>query len=82
MFAEGGDPERIVSDRGLGVIQDEGAVVEVVRRVIAENPKVVSDYKSGKPGAINALVGPVMRETRGRANAKRVQELLESELNG
>jgi aspartyl-tRNA(Asn)/glutamyl-tRNA(Gln) amidotransferase subunit B len=82
MFAEGGDPERIVSERGLAVMQDEGAVLEVVRRVIAENPKVVSDYKSGKPGAINALVGPVMRETRGRANAKRVQELLETELNG
>jgi aspartyl-tRNA(Asn)/glutamyl-tRNA(Gln) amidotransferase subunit B len=82
MFAGGGDPVQIVRERGLGVMEDEGAILEAVRKVIAENAKVVEDYKSGKPGAINALVGPVMRETRGRANARRVQELLEAELKG
>ncbi|HEY7268789.1 MAG TPA: Asp-tRNA(Asn)/Glu-tRNA(Gln) amidotransferase subunit GatB [Dehalococcoidia bacterium] len=80
MFETGGDPDAIVEERGLGTIQDEGAVMAAVRTVISANEKVIAEYRSGKTGAINALVGQVMKETRGRAAAPRVRELLEKEL--
>jgi len=80
MFAEGGDPATIVRDRGLGVMEDEDAVITAVRTVLSAQEKMVADYRSGKTGVMNALLGQVMKETRGRANAKRVQELLEAEL--
>lgn len=82
MFAEGGEPEAIVRERGLGTLEDEGAVLEAVRKVMAANQKAVEDVRAGKTGAINVLLGQVMRETRGRASAPRVRELLEGELNG
>jgi aspartyl-tRNA(Asn)/glutamyl-tRNA(Gln) amidotransferase subunit B len=80
MFAQGGDPESIIRDRGLGTIEDEGPVREAVLKAVGENPRLVSDYLGGKTGVMNALVGMVMKETRGRANARRVQELIEAEV--
>jgi len=53
---------------------------EAVRRAIAANQKAVDDYRAGKDASIKFLVGQVMRETRGRANAQVVQGLLEREL--
>jgi len=53
-----------------------------VRRVVAENPRAVADFRSGKQQAITFLVGQVMRATRGRANAAMVNELLKRELEG
>jgi aspartyl-tRNA(Asn)/glutamyl-tRNA(Gln) amidotransferase subunit B len=80
MFETGGDPATIVEERGLGTIQDEGVVLAAVRKVLSGNEKAIAEYRSGKTAAINALVGQVMKETRGRAAAPRVRELLEKEL--
>jgi aspartyl-tRNA(Asn)/glutamyl-tRNA(Gln) amidotransferase subunit B len=80
VFATGSEPGRVVEEHGLGTIQDEGAVIEAVKKVLSESQKAVEEYRSGKTAAINALVGQVMKETRGRAAAHRVKELLEKEL--
>jgi aspartyl-tRNA(Asn)/glutamyl-tRNA(Gln) amidotransferase subunit B len=62
-------------------MQDTGAVVEIVRKVVADNAKIVAEYRGGKTGAINALLGQVMTQTRGRANAAEVRSLLLAELD-
>ena len=79
-FKSGSPPKRIVAERGLGKIEDEGIVIEAVRRAIEANPKAVADYRAGKTEALTFLTGQVMRETRGRANAGEVQALLRAEL--
>ena len=79
-FESGADPEQIVAERGLGAIEDDSIVLEAVKKAIAGNPAAVADYKSGKESALGALMGPVMRETRGRANPQEVQALLKAEL--
>jgi aspartyl-tRNA(Asn)/glutamyl-tRNA(Gln) amidotransferase subunit B len=80
-FETGADPEAIVAERGLGAMQDTGAVVEIVRKVVADNAKIVAEYRGGKTVAINALLGQVMTQTRGRANAAEVRSLLLAELD-
>ena len=58
-----------------------GEITAVVEKVLAENPKAVADYHSGKQEAVKFLVGQVMRETRGRAGAGVVQQLLREHLD-
>jgi aspartyl-tRNA(Asn)/glutamyl-tRNA(Gln) amidotransferase subunit B len=80
-FTNGGDPEAIVKERGLGAIEAGDAVVEAVRKVITEQQKAVADYKAGKETALKALIGPVMRELRGRAQPQDVERLIKEELD-
>jgi aspartyl-tRNA(Asn)/glutamyl-tRNA(Gln) amidotransferase subunit B len=80
-FETGADPEAIVAERGLGAMQDSDAVTGIVRKIVADNAKIVAEYRGGKTGAINALLGLVMKETRGRANAGEVRTLLQAELD-
>jgi aspartyl-tRNA(Asn)/glutamyl-tRNA(Gln) amidotransferase subunit B len=81
MFETGKDPAEIVKERGLGTIEDRGVVAEAVAKVLAANEKARVDYRAGKTEALKFLVGQVMKETRGRANAAEVQALLQSELD-
>ena len=80
-FETGADPEAVVAERGLGAMDDQDAILEIVRTVIADNAKIVAEYRGGKTGAINALLGLVMKQTRGRANAGKVRALLQAELD-
>lgn len=80
MIASGKEANAIVEAEGLAQISGEEALVEAVRQAIAANEKAVADYRAGKEASIKFLVGQVMRETRGRANAQVVQGLLEREL--
>ncbi len=80
MIANGLEAAAIVEAEGLAQISGEAELVEAVRRAIAANQKAVDDYRAGKDASIKFLVGQVMRETRGRANAQVVQGLLEREL--
>jgi len=80
MIATDKDPAEIVKAKGLVQISDESAIAEIVDRVLAENPKVVADWQAGKKAAANALIGPVMRATKGKANPKMVREILEQRL--
>jgi Asp-tRNA(Asn)/Glu-tRNA(Gln) amidotransferase B subunit len=66
-----------VERKGLAQISDSSELEAVVDRVVAANPELVAKFRDGKRGVLDALVGQVMRETRGRANPKLVNDLLE-----
>ena len=80
MWKDGADPEEIVKAQGLVQISDTGALKELVVKVIANNPKAVEDFKAGKKKAVGALVGQIMKETKGKANPKVINELLNDEV--
>jgi len=82
MLLTGNDPEKIVEEKGLVQISDEGAIAAVVDDVIASNPKSVEDFKAGKEKALGALVGQVMKATKGKANPAVVNKLILDRLNG
>ncbi len=74
-------PEKIVEDKGLVQITDTGAIEAAVEAAIAANPKAVEEYKGGKKKAIGALVGQVMKATKGKANPQMVNKLLADKLD-
>ncbi|TAK80449.1 MAG: Asp-tRNA(Asn)/Glu-tRNA(Gln) amidotransferase subunit GatB, partial [Dehalococcoidia bacterium] len=75
-FETGEMPAAIMDARGLRVVRDEGAVEAVVRAAIEANPKAVADFRAGKQAAVGFLVGQVMREMKGRADAAGVAEIV------
>ena len=76
IFRENIDPIEYVKANNLEMVSDEEELVQMVADVIAANPKSVADYKGGKKAALGFLVGQIMRATKGRANAARVNELI------
>jgi len=70
-------PRAVVDERGLRVVSDAGAIEAAVKRVLAAHPDQVASIKAGKKGVLGFLVGQVMKETKGSANPKLVNELLE-----
>lgn len=80
MWESKDDPEKIIKDKGLVQITDTKEIEAIVDSVIAANPKPVADYKSGNKKAIGALVGQIMKQTRGKANPQLVNQLLEKKL--
>lgn len=81
MLETGKRPQQIVEEQGLVQISDEGAIKEVVDRIVSSNPQSVEDFKAGKEKAIGFLVGQVMKETKGKANPALVNKLLLERLN-
>jgi aspartyl-tRNA(Asn)/glutamyl-tRNA(Gln) amidotransferase subunit B len=75
-----GSPTEIVAARGLEVVSDTGALTAAVDEAIAANPDVAQKVRDGKVAAAGALVGAVMKATRGQADAKTVRELVLSRL--
>ena len=69
-------PEKIAEEKGLIQNHDEGALKEIVQKIIDANPAVVATYKGGKENAIMSLVGQIMKETKGSANPSLVQKIL------
>jgi len=80
MAASGDAPGAIVELKGMKQVSDSGAIEEVVDRVLAANPDEVAGYKAGKTGLIGFFVGQVMKEMRGQANPKVVNEVLARKL--
>jgi aspartyl-tRNA(Asn)/glutamyl-tRNA(Gln) amidotransferase subunit B len=80
MVAGGGDPAEIIDREGLGAMEGGDELAGIVARVIAENPDVAERVRGGNPKAMGALVGPVMRETKGRADGGEVNRLLREQL--
>ena len=80
-FETGELPEAIVDARGLRQVTDAGAIDEVAQKAIAANPKAVEDYRAGKQAAIGFLVGQVMREMKGRADANAAAETIRRHLD-
>jgi aspartyl-tRNA(Asn)/glutamyl-tRNA(Gln) amidotransferase subunit B len=81
LIAEGGEPAQVVEAQGLGRA-GEDELGEIVDRAIAENQDAVEKMRAGKGQAIGAIVGAVMRETKGRADGGEVQRLIRAKLNG
>jgi aspartyl-tRNA(Asn)/glutamyl-tRNA(Gln) amidotransferase subunit B len=80
MAATGKPAKQIVKEKGLAQITDADALENIVLKIIAANPKEVDAYKSGKTKLLGFFVGQVMKETRGQANPKLVNEILQRKL--
>jgi aspartyl-tRNA(Asn)/glutamyl-tRNA(Gln) amidotransferase subunit B len=76
VLAGEGDPAAVVEARGLGVVSDDGALLTAVDAAIAANPDVAQKVREGKVQAAGALIGAVMKDLRGQADAARVRELV------
>ena len=81
MLENGTNPQEIIEKEGLSVISDEGAIKELVEKVIAANPAQVQAYKNGKTNLMGFFVGQIMKETKGRANPQIINKLLGEALN-
>lgn len=81
MLDTGKEPGKIVGEKGLVQISDEGAIKSVVEQIIAGNPQSVADYKAGKEKALGFLVGQIMKETKGKANPGLVNKLIKETLD-
>ena len=80
VFTDDVDPEAYVKEQGLGMVNDESALRDVIEKVLADNPKAVEDYRGGKEKAMGALVGQTMRAMKGKANPGMVNEMLKKML--
>jgi aspartyl-tRNA(Asn)/glutamyl-tRNA(Gln) amidotransferase subunit B len=78
---EGRDADGIIAAKGLKQITDSGAIEAVIDEVLAANPKSVEEFRAGKDKAFNALVGQVMKASKGKANPQQVTDLLRKKLN-
>jgi aspartyl-tRNA(Asn)/glutamyl-tRNA(Gln) amidotransferase subunit B len=81
MWTGAADPDRIIEAKGLKQISDSGAVEKIVDDVMSASAKLVEDYRSGKEKAFNALVGQVMKASKGKANPAQVNEILRRKLS-
>ena len=82
MFINGENkPSKIIKEKGWIQISDEGAIKEVVLKIIEANPQSVADYKAGKQKAIGFLVGQAMKETKGKANPQMLNKMFAEEMS-
>jgi aspartyl-tRNA(Asn)/glutamyl-tRNA(Gln) amidotransferase subunit B len=79
--ATGGSPRQIVAERGLGQINDEAKLRDVVALVLENNPKAIDDFRAGKQAAIGFLIGAAMRQLRGAGNPDTVRRILTESIN-
>ena len=82
MFNEDTDPEAYVKEHGLLMVNDEGALRAAIEQIVAENPKSVADYTSGKKKAMGFLVGQTMKAMKGKADPAIVNKILKEILDG
>ena len=80
LVTEGGDPEPIVEREGLAQMSDSGELEAIVEQAMADNPDAVEKIREGNNKAIGAIVGAVMRETKGRADGGEVNRLIQEKL--
>ena len=81
MFENPREPEEIIKEKGWAQISDEGAIKEIVLKILQENPQSVADYKAGKDRAIGFLVGQAMKATKGQANPQMLNKMFKDEIN-
>ena len=77
----GASPEKVAKERNLIVIEDESAIIELVRQVIENNPKQVEQYKQGKTALSGFFIGQVLKASCGKAQAETVKRLVEEALS-
>ncbi|MDB9511311.1 Asp-tRNA(Asn)/Glu-tRNA(Gln) amidotransferase subunit GatB [Kamptonema animale CS-326] len=82
LLSEGGSPKQAIEAAGVTQISDSATLEAAIDRVIAENPKELEQYRSGKTKLLGFFVGQVMKQTEGRADPKLTNQLLNKKLNG
>ena len=80
LFENPKNPEEIVKEKGWIQISDEGAIKEIVLKILENNPQSIVDYQAGKDRALGFLVGQAMKETKGKANPQMLNKLFLDEL--
>ena len=80
LFENPRSPKKIVEEKGWIQISDEGAIKQVVLKVLEANPQSITDYKAGKDRALGFLVGQAMKETKGKANPQMLNKMFLEEL--
>lgn len=81
MMKTGDAPDKIADAKNLLQVSDEGEIAKIVAKVLADNPDAANDVKSGEMKAIGFLVGQVMKESKGKANPAKAQELIKKQLS-
>ena len=76
VLAGEGEPEQVMADRGLAVVRDDSVIKAAVEEALAANPDVAEKIRGGKVQAAGAIVGAVMKATKGQADAARVREMV------
>jgi aspartyl-tRNA(Asn)/glutamyl-tRNA(Gln) amidotransferase subunit B len=82
LWTEGGEVDAIIEAKGLKQMNDTGALEAIIDEVLAANPKNVEEFRAGNAKALNGLVGPIMKASKGKANPAQVNELLLKKLQG
>ncbi len=82
MWLAGGDVDTIIEAKGLKQVTDSVAIESIVDEVLAANETMVAEFKAGKDKAFNALIGQVMKASKGKANPSQVSQMLKEKLNG
>ncbi len=80
LVRSGGDPAEIAEREGLGAMGDGDELAQIVAGVIAAHPDIAETVRGGNAKAVGALVGPVMKETKGRADGAEVNRILREQL--
>jgi aspartyl-tRNA(Asn)/glutamyl-tRNA(Gln) amidotransferase subunit B len=80
LAAEGGDPKAIVEAEGLGAMGDGDELEGLVQAAIDANPDAAEKIRAGKQQAVGAIIGHVMRETKGRADGGEVSRIVREKL--
>jgi aspartyl-tRNA(Asn)/glutamyl-tRNA(Gln) amidotransferase subunit B len=81
LWSQGGEVDAIIEAKGLRQMNDTGALEVIIDEVLAANPKNVEEFKAGNAKALNGLVGPIMKASKGKANPAQVNELLLNKLS-
>ena len=76
LWSQGGEVDAIIEAKGLRQMNDTGALEAIIDEVLAANPKNVEEFKAGNTKALNGLVGPIMKASKGKANPSQVNALL------
>jgi aspartyl-tRNA(Asn)/glutamyl-tRNA(Gln) amidotransferase subunit B len=82
LWTEGGEVDALIETKGLKQMNDSGALEAIIDEVLAANPKNVEEFRAGNSKALNGLVGPIMKASKGKANPAQVNELLLKKLQG
>ncbi len=82
LWTEGGDVDAIIEAKGLKQMNDTGALEAIIDEVLSANSKNVEEFRAGNSKALNGLVGPIMKASKGKANPAQVNELLLKRLQG
>lgn len=80
MILTGKSADAIIKEEGMGQVSDDATLQKFITEAIAANPKAIASFKEGKTAALGAIVGAVMKLSKGQADAAKVQKLLEKEL--